>query len=155
MKTTVLVISALIILASLSFAIEEEIPDLKECDSLVLRTSQGWWLRINKDGSGNYGFGTMIDRVEVKPKVFDFEQIYKDTSRDAEKSRYAGGHYTAVSFYMPGQGSAEEFYLNDYIEPVAALFLIAKANSFPPSNDFEEGWHRKVSDFWKKSPPDC
>jgi hypothetical protein len=153
MKRTVPIISALIFLAFISFAIAEEIPDLKECESLVLRTSQGWWMRINKNGSGNYGYGTMIDRVEVKPEVFNFEQIYEDVRRAAEPGRYTDGHYTAVSFYMPDQSSAREYYLHDYIEPVFALFVIARANSLPPSNEFEERWHSHVADIWEKSPP--
>lgn len=153
MKRAIIIISAFIILASISFAAADDIPDLKECDSMLLRTSEGWWMRINKDGSGNYGFGTMIDRVEVRPQTFDFDQIYKDTRRFAEESSYAGGHYTAVSFYLPGESSAREYYLNDYIEPVFALFIIGKANSLPPSNEFEERWHDHVADIWKKNPP--
>ncbi len=126
---------------------------IEETDSLVLRTSHGWWLRINRNGSGNYGFGTMIDRVEVRQRAFDFDRVYKKTKKAAAQSSYKGGPYVAVSYYLPKQSSAQEHYLTDYFKPVSELFSKARINALPPSNEFEVIWHKKISGIWEKSPP--
>lgn len=137
-----------------SLALAENIPELKECESLVLRTSQGWWLRINKDGSGSYGYGVMIDRAEVKQEAFNFGRIYEEARKASVEVRTnAEGPYVAVSYYVAGQSSAREYYVTRGTEWAKNQFLIAREHTIPASNEIEKRWQEKINDFWKKNPP--
>ena len=132
----------------------EDIPDMQECTSIVLRTSEGWTITIRNDGAGSYGFGTLLARVEIKQDTFDFEQIYKDTTeRLTEERTDATESYIAVSYYTAGQSSATEYYLSSGQELLPELFLVARDNALPPTNEFEEDWHDTVGDFWNNAPP--
>jgi len=134
-------------------AYAEDIPEIKECTSIVLRTSEGWWLKINDDGSGSYGFGVQLDKVEVKQGTFDFKRVYTKTKQaSVEKRRTAEGPYIAVSYYVSGLSSAREYYLSESRQLLAKLFLTARDNALPPSNEIEERWHDKVEAFWENSP---
>ncbi len=153
MKNTVLIFAVFISLFCFSLSLADSIPEIKDCDSIVLRTSQGWWLNINKDGSGSYGFGTMIDRIEVKPTTFDFERVYEKAIKDSlEQRKNAEGSYVAVSYYSSGQSSAQEYYLVNDIEWSTKLFFTAINNIVLPSDEIEERWHNKINDLWKKNP---
>ncbi|MEE9615205.1 MAG: hypothetical protein V3W31_09725 [Thermodesulfobacteriota bacterium] len=91
--------------------------------------------------------------VEVRQGAFDFTRIYKEAvGASAGRRENAGAPYVAVSYYTPGQNSAREYYLLNGRETVADLFLVARDNVLPPSNEFEERWHDKVEGFWRKSP---
>ncbi|NOK60908.1 MAG: hypothetical protein GFH27_549289n110 [Chloroflexi bacterium AL-W] len=132
----------------------EDIPDMKECASIVLRTSEGWTITIRKDGAGSYGFGTLPVRVDIKQDTFDFEQIYKGTTeRLTEERADATESYIAVSYYAAGQSSATEYHLSPEQELLPALFLVARDNAIPPTNELEEDWHETVGDFWNNDPP--
>jgi hypothetical protein len=138
-------------LSSLAYA--EDIPEIKECISIILRASDGWWLRINNDGSGTYGFGVQLDKVEVKEDTFDFKRIYTETKQASfEKRKNAEGAYIAVSYYIYGSSSAREYYLSQKRKWLAKLFFIASENALPPSNDFEKRWHDRIETLWKNSP---
>ena len=87
----------------------EEIPNMMKCTFIVLRTSEGWWLRINNDESGSYGFGTQPEKVEVKNGTFNFKQVYSETRKvSAEVRKKAEGPYVTVSYYVFGNSSARE-----------------------------------------------
>ena len=134
-----LTIIFLVCLNSLAYA--EAIPEITNCSSIVLRTSEGWWLRINNDESGSYGFGTCLDKVEVKEDTFDFKEIYSKTKlTSAEKRKNAEGHFIAVSYYTPGSNSAREYYLSHNRQLFVKLLLIARNNTIPPSNEIEKRW---------------
>jgi hypothetical protein len=131
----------------------ENIPDMKECTFIVLRTSEGWWLRINNDESGSYGFGVQPERVEVKKDTFDFRRVYTETKKTfTETRKNAEGQYIAVSYYASGNSSAREYYLSQSRQWLAPLFIAARNNSLPPANELEERSHDKIEAFWKKSP---
>jgi hypothetical protein len=154
MKPLLLMASAIVILTFLSPAVAEFIPDIKECEFVLLRTSQGWWIRINKDGSGSYGFGTIIDRIEIKQGVFNFKRVYEKTRKtSAEQRENSEESYVAVSYYSFGKSSAREYYIAHNAKWVKNLFLTAKKNTIPASNEIEKQWHDKINKLWEKSLP--
>ena len=129
------------------------IPGMDDCDSIVLRTSEGWWLQVYRDGSGSYGFGTDIGRVEAEMGTFVFKEVYEETSKAAAIERKsAEGPYVAVSYYLPESHSAQEYYMTGGRKYAAGLFRSARENAASPTNDFEERQHKKIEEFWKKGP---
>ncbi len=127
-------------------------PAISDCEVLTLRTSHGWWLNIKADGSGAYGFGTLLERMKVMERTFDFKQIYKNMKNVAVEQRVnAEGPYVAVSCFATGKDSAREFYLLDEAS-IFDLFRTARKNEAKPGNEIEERWHKKIDDFWKRSP---
>lgn len=131
----------------------EEIPKMAECTSIVLRASGGWWVMINRDGSGSYGFGVQPDRVRVKKGAFDFRQIYRETRKACVETRKnAEGPYIAVSYYIAGSSSAREYYLPKSRQWLADVFFAARENALPASNEMEERSHDRIEDFWIRSP---
>ncbi len=128
------------------------LPMISECEAITLRTSQGWWLNVRADGSGAYGFGTLLDRIEVKERTFDFKQIYNEAKNAVVEHRInTEAPYVAVSCLATGKGSNREFYLLDEA-PIFDLFRKARMNSTKPKNNAEERWHKKIDDFWKRHP---
>ena len=131
----------------------DDIPGLTVCEFIVLRTSEGWWLRVDNDGSGSYGFGALIEKLSVKKNVYDFKQVYADTRKAAVKNREnAEEPYCAVSFFVAGSGSAREFYLLRSRPLIAKLFLSARANTLAPANEIEARARDMIESFWKNSP---
>jgi hypothetical protein len=125
---------------------------ISECEVLTFRTSQGWWFNVKADGSGAYGFGALIDRVEVKERTFEFKQIYNNAKNAVVEQRInAEAPYVAVSCFAMGKDANREFYfLNE--APIFDLFRKARKNSAKPKNEMEERWHKKIDDFWKRHP---
>ena len=78
-KLSIICLYVLSLICVNSQALADDIPDMKDCASIVLRASEGWWLMINQDDSGSYGFGTLPDRV----------QVTRMTPRKPKKSRFA------------------------------------------------------------------
>jgi hypothetical protein len=118
----------------------------------MFRTSQGWWLNVKADESGAYGFGTLLERVEVIERTFDFKQIYNNAKKAVVEQRInAEALYVAVSCFSTGKDSNREFYLLDEA-PIFDLFRTARMNSTKPKNEAEERWHKKIDDFWKRHP---
>jgi hypothetical protein len=127
-------------------------PMISECEVITLHTSQGWWLHVRADGSGVYGFGTLLDRVEVKERTFDFKQIHSNAKKAAVEQRVnAEAPYVTISCFATGKDSYREFYLLDEA-PIFDLFRTARMNSTKPKNEIEERWHNKIDDFWKRHP---
>lgn len=134
-------------------ATAENIPELKRCTSIVLRTSEGWWLVVNTDGSGAYGFGALPERIQVKKGAFDFRQIYTETrTASVEKRNNAEVPFITVSFYVTSSSSAREYYLSQGGQLLARLFPVARDNVVPPSNEIEARSHDKIGAFWKRNP---
>jgi hypothetical protein len=126
---------------------------LDECASIVLRTSAGWWTKIDRDDSGAYGFGTDIDRVGVRQGTFDFTYIYRDTRQALTETRArAEEPYIAASYYAAGSSSAREYYLLGRQQWVVRLFLTARGNVQPPANAFEAHAHDKIESIWQRNP---
>jgi hypothetical protein len=129
------------------------IPGIDDCDSLVLRTSEGWWLRVYRDGSGSYGYGTDISHVDVEMGTFVFKEAYEETSNAAATgSKSAGGPYIAVSYYPPGIHSAREYYFIGGRKYTALLLRLARENGVSPANEFEEMSHKKIERHWENVP---
>jgi len=141
----------LVCLSLLAFA--EDKPAMKQCASIHVRLSDGWWLSINSDGSGSYGFGTDVARVEVVRNTFSFEHVYVAIEKGfVKKPENAEEPYMAVSCYMEGASSAVEHRLAQHRPFLTNLFLLARANARPPANEFDTRSHNQVESFWRNSP---
>jgi hypothetical protein len=145
---------ALLFLACLSLmAFSEDRPAMKQCASIYVRSSEGWWLSINDDGSGSYGFGTGMARVEVVKNTFSFKQVYAAIEKVfAKKPENAEEPYMAVSYYREGTSSAVEHRLAQDRRLLTRLFLLARANVHPPANEFDTRSHNQVESFWRNNP---
>jgi len=154
MRKRVFIPLFLLFLANLSFsAFSEDRPTMKQCASMHVRSSEGWWLSINHDGSGSYGFGTGLARVEVVKNTFSFEQMYYAFEKVfVNKPDNAENPYMAVSYYREGASSAVEHRLAQDRQLLAKLFLFARENTHPPVNEFDTRSHNQVESFWKNSP---
>jgi len=129
------------------------IPEVGDCSAVFIMTSEGWWLNVRRDGSAEYGFGALPERVRVSRHVFDFTQIYEKARASLlTESRNAEAAYKTATFFRAGNSAARAYYLKD---PgwVPALFSTARTNSLEPENEIEKQWHETIDDFWKKSPP--
>lgn len=105
-------------------------PSLRQCDRLNLRTSQGWWLAISRDGSGEYGFGTLVARVAVGPGTFDQAKIYRESLGAWQESPLrAEDPSVAASCFAAGSSSALEYHLVGKTEWSEALLCKARRNS--------------------------
>lgn len=128
-------------------------PAMMQCASIHVRLSEGWWLSINDDGSGAYGFGTGMVRVEVVKNTFNFEQVYADIDKVfLKKPANAEEPYMAVSYYRKGNSSAVEHRLAIDRHLLSKLFLLARANPHPAVNDFDIRSHNQLEKFWRSSP---
>ena len=64
----------LFFLVCVSFPVlSEDSPLMKHCESIHLRSSEGWWVSIYDDGSGAYGFGEGLARIKVVKNTFSYE----------------------------------------------------------------------------------
>ncbi|KPJ83172.1 MAG: hypothetical protein AMS18_17765 [Gemmatimonas sp. SG8_17] len=134
-------------------ACAEAWPSMKKCESIYVRSSDGWWLSINKDGSGSYGFGTGLARVEVTKSTFGFEQVYAEIEKAfVSKQQNAEEPYMAVSCWRPNAGSSVEHRLAQDRRLLARLFLAARANARVPQNELEARAHDQVESLWQTSP---
>ena len=126
---------------------------MKHCASIHVRLSGGWWLSISDDGSGSYGFGTGMARVEVVQNTFSFEQVYAAIEKVfVKKPEKAEEPYMAVSYYRGSTSSAVEHRLAQDRHLLTKLFLLARANVHPPANEFDTRSHNQVELFWRNSP---
>jgi len=134
-------------------AFSEDRPAMKQCASIHVRLSDGWWLSINDDGSGSYGFGTGMARVDVVKNTFGFEQVYVAIEKVfVKKLQNAEEPYMAVSYYREGASSAVEHRLAQDRHLLTTLFQLARANARPPANEFDARSHDQVESFWRNSP---
>jgi len=134
-------------------AFSEDRPAMKQCASIHVRLSDGWWLSINDDGSGSYGFGTGTARVDVVKNTFGFEQVYVAIEKAfAKKPGNAEEPYMAVSCYREGTSSAIEYRLAQDRHLLTRLFQLARANAHPPANELDARSHNQVESFWRNSP---
>ncbi len=125
-------------------------PAIGACESITLRTSQGWWLQIRPDGGGAYGFGVLMERIEVREGTFGFMRIYEQAKTAAVEQRgNAEAPYVAVSCFATGAVSAREFYLTDEAW-IIDLLRTARRNRITPRNEAEERHHKKIGVYWKK-----
>lgn len=140
-------------LAGPCFAQADGIPTINECRAVTIRTSQGWWLTIEPDGSGRYGFGALPAWVRVRERSFDFRQIYQATKQAIAGQRMnAEESYVAVTYFGAGDRSGREYYLLDQAQ-VPVWFRTARENTEKPKNELEVRSYRMIDDFWEKDPP--
>jgi len=126
---------------------------MEECASIYLRSYDGWWLRINNDGSGSYGFGTGLARVEVKESTFGFEQLSEDIENAfLNKPKNAEEPYMAVSCWTANTSSAVEHHLAQDRNLLASLFHTARTNVELSENEFDRRSYDQVESFWRGSP---
>ena len=129
------------------------LPSMKDCASIYLRSSEGWWLSINWDGSGSYGFGTGLASVEVKKGAFRFEEVQADIAEAfVKKPENAEEPYMAVSYRRANTSSAVEHRLAHDPHLLTRLFLAARANAQLPENEFDARALDQVESFWRTSP---
>jgi hypothetical protein len=129
-------------------------PATENTAAVELRLSRGWWVRINQDGSGSYGFGVLVARVKVMKSTFAFKDILEDIRRVFDrKPKNAEAPYMAVSFRKKGSSSAEEYPLAKDNTLLAKLFGLARYNAVPPANKIEKAWYDQIEEFWTKHPP--
>lgn len=140
-------------LAGSCFAQTAGIPTIDECRAVTIRTSQGWWLTVEPDGSGRYGFGALPAWIRVNERPFDFRNIYQETKQAiAEQRKNAGEAYVAVTFTGAGDRSGLEYYLLDQAQ-VPVWFRTARENTEKPKNELEVRSYKMIDDFWEKDPP--
>ena len=154
MRKTFHIPLALLFLLSFSFlALSDDRPAMEQCASIYVRLSEGWWLSINDDGSGSYGYGTGLARVEVVKNTFSFEQVYAAVEEAfARKPENSEEPYMAVSYYGQGASTAVEYRLAQDRNLLNKLFLLARENVHPPANEFDIRSHDQVESFWRNSP---
>lgn len=152
--TTELLLLSLFFLAYISMqASSEDRPVIKQCASIHVRLSEGWWLSINDDGSGSYGFGTGMASVEVVKNTFSFEQVYAAIEIVfVKKPENAEEPYMAVSYYRENTSSAVEHRLAQDRHLLTSLFLLARENTQPPANEYDTHSHNLVERLWENSP---
>jgi len=76
------------------------------------RSTDGWWISVNKDGSGSYGFGTGLARVKLKKDTFSFERVFTDIEKVfVEKPVNGEETYMAVSYWRENISSATGYYM--------------------------------------------
>ena len=155
MKKRYAISLAISIYACLCFsACAVALPAASMAAAVELRTSGGWWIRINNDGSGRYGFGELPDYVKIANGTFAFGEILDDISRALpRKPKNAEAPYVAVSFWKEGSYSAEEHLVAMNNTLLTKLFISARNNTVPPANEFEKIWYDNIESFWLKNPP--
>lgn len=126
-------------------------PAMDECDTISFRMSEGWWVNVEHDGSGAYGFGALPDRISLKPSSFDFETIYRWAKNHLDEQKpHAELPSITVSCYRRMQENGVTFHITD--RPwVLDLFRMARANAVKPKNEAEDRQHKKIDHFWEKS----
>ncbi len=146
----------IILFACLSFSVYAggNMPATEKAVAVELRLSEGWWVRINQNGAGSYGFGVLMARVRVMQGTFAFEDVLDEIKRGfPRKPKNSEEPYMAVSYWEKGSSSAEEHPLAKDEALLAKLFIAARANTVPPANETEKSWHDQIEEFWKKHPP--
>lgn len=128
-------------------------PAMEECAFIHVRSSYGWWLSVNNDGSGSYGFGTGLARANVKKNTFSFERVFKDVEKVfPEKPARGEEAYMAVSYWKANTSSATEYYIALKRQLLTKLFLTARNNIRPPENWAEKKSFDQVESFWRNNP---
>jgi len=137
-------------------ALGGDIPATIKPDALVLRLSSGWWLRINRDGSGSYGFGALFERVRVAKGTYEFAGVLDEIKHVFHrKPKNVEEPYMAVSYLEKGSSSAEEYPAAIDQALLKKLFILARNNTVRPANEVEHAWHNKIEKFWRKNSPIC
>lgn len=150
MKTTRTICMSIILLAS--FLVSG--CDGKDLVAVKLRHSGGWEIRINSDGGGSYGLGTIPARVVFEKGTFVFADVIADVKKASSRTpKSSEGPYMAVSYWKKGQSSAEEHSIAVDKVLFEKLFKLAKANAIVPKNELAKSEYEKVEAFWKKHPP--
>src|SRR5690606_31598209 len=123
-------------------------------EAVHVRLSEGWWIQVNRDGSGAYGFGTLPAVAQVEPGAFVFTDILEDTKRAmSRKLLSAETRYMAVALLQQGASAAKEQRLEKDQALLARLFETARAHTIAPANDIEQKADLRLKDIWANSPP--
>jgi len=123
--------------------------------SIEIRFRIGFWIRVNRDGSGSYGNGARFPCVSVRKGTFNFQDVMNKVRKDfPRKPKHAGGPYMAVYFWPEGSSYANEL-------PIAldeALFdrlvEIARKNVVPPSSKSQAQDYKYINDQWEACHPE-
>ena len=122
----------------------------QDCVTVHLRAFSGWWLSINRDGSGSYGFGAVPASIEVLAETFDYETIFAEVeSAFTNQMSPNQDPYTTVSCFEAGQSSAIGYRMREDELWLARLFLTASVRKEPPSNPLQEGEYAHIEQFWQ------
>ena len=130
-------------LICLSPATAMETPSLDECSSITVITSNGWLLRVQKNGEGEMVYGRMIqDTVSFKKGTFSFEELYSSLKKIIKEKGNVLQDVT-ISFNESNNKIPVEFYSNK-TEVIGPFFN--KAKSSVTLNTF-------FKNAWKNNPP--
>jgi hypothetical protein len=99
-KTTCAISMTIILFAYICLsACASDMPVSDKAVAVHLRLSEGWWIQINQDGSGSFGFGVLMDLVRVSKGTFAFADVLDDIKRVfPRRPKYAEEPYKAVSY---------------------------------------------------------
>ena len=126
----------------------------KGLEAVKLRHSGGWEIRINSDGGGSYGFGTIPARIEVTKGTFVFTDVIRDIKEASSRTpKNAEEPYIAVTYWGKGESSAEEHLIAIDQALFDRLFKLARANAVAPQGELQKAEYAVVEKFWKKGPP--
>jgi CubicO group peptidase (beta-lactamase class C family) len=136
------------------FAVADAPPRIESVDSLEIRSVEGWWLRISKDGSGRYGFGALPEHIAVAPGTFSFAQAF-DRVRPLVRTGPGrlGEAHASVAYRIDGSASGLTLRLPGSRALVAELFRTARAQTRPPSSDTERRRRERIDRLWATEPP--
>jgi hypothetical protein len=156
MQKRVFVLVFLFVLMCVSLPVlSKDKPLIKYCEPIHLKSSEGWWVSINDDGSGAYGFGAGLARIKVVKNTFSYEKVYsvlaKAINNTAENTQEP---HMVVSCATETNRLPVEHNLAQDKPLLTALFQLARENSHPPTNKFETRSHYHVKSFLKESPWD-
>jgi len=133
--------------------LSEDSPLMKPCESIHLRSSEGWWVSIYDDGSGSYGFGAGLARIKVVKNTFNYEKVYSvfvnALYNTMEKPQEP---HMAVSCFAETSRLPVEHTLAQDQQLLTTLFQLAIENAHPPMNKFETRSHYHVESFLADSP---
>lgn len=144
----------LFVLVCVSFPVlSEDSPLMKHCESIHLRSSEGWWVSIYDDGSGAYGFGEGLARIKVVKNTFSYERVYSvfATATYSVLENTEDPHMAISCSTDTARLSVEHTIAQDQLL-LTELFRLAIENAHPPMNRFETRSHYHVESFLGANP---
>lgn len=133
--------------------LSEDSPLMKPCESIHLRSSEGWWVSIYDDGSGAHGFGAGLARIKVVKNTFDYEKVYSVLIKSAYNAiENTQEPHMVVSCFTETIRLPVKLLIAQDQQLLTTLFQLAIENPHPPMNKFETRSHYHVASFLADSP---
>jgi len=127
----------------------------KKAISFTIELSDGWWVSIEKDGSGAYGHGgSQLRHVRIKKGTFlysnaleSIEQIFRFESMSEPDP------YMAIFFHEKGVGESRGYTFAVNHKLMKNLFKLAHKNVKFPIYEHEKLNDQNVKEIWLRGPP--